>query len=87
MADDDGREVDVHPIRFDERGFGVQAGIHGAHFDYPPDAFSTGSIDTNSVLCLSIAQQLRFHAGYPLRDRDRHDVAKLRALVGRPEAR
>jgi lincosamide nucleotidyltransferase A/C/D/E len=30
------------------------------------------------VPCLSIDQQLRFHAGYPPRDHDRHDLALLR---------
>ena len=75
----------MHAVRFDERGFGVQAGIHGAHFDDPPDAFSTGMIDGSSVWCVSMAQQLRFDSGYPLRQRDRHDLATPRALVSRLE--
>jgi lincosamide nucleotidyltransferase A/C/D/E len=82
MADDDGREVDLHPVRFDACGHGVQAGLHREQFDYPPEAFATGWIDGRSVPCLSVAQQLRFHTGYELRDRDRQDIAKLRAAFG-----
>jgi ribosomal-protein-alanine N-acetyltransferase len=82
VADDDGHEVDLHPVRFDATGHGVQAGLHGEHFDYPPEAFTTGSIGGQSVACLSVTQQLRFHTGYVLRDHDRQDLARLRAAFG-----
>jgi [ribosomal protein S5]-alanine N-acetyltransferase len=29
VADDAGHEVDLHPVRFDAQGFGVQTGLHG----------------------------------------------------------
>jgi RimJ/RimL family protein N-acetyltransferase len=32
MADDDGHEVDLHPVVFDAGGRGVQAGLHGNAF-------------------------------------------------------
>jgi len=34
------------------------------------------------VACLSAEQQLRFHSGYELRDRDRLDLLNLRAALG-----
>jgi len=82
-TDDHGREVDLHPVRFDQRGFGIQQGLRpGKQFHYPPDAFATGVISGRQVACLSVEQQLRFHSGYELRDRDRQDLANLRAALG-----
>jgi len=81
LADDNGREVDLHPVHFDQHGHGIQAGLRdGEHFEYPPDAFATGSIDGQPVACLSAEQQARFHTGYELRERDRQDLANLRAI-------
>ena len=34
------------------------------------------------VPCLSAAQQVRFHQGYEPADRDRHDMAQLRRVLG-----
>jgi RimJ/RimL family protein N-acetyltransferase len=81
LADDDGREVDLHTVRFDQRGHGVQAGLRGEEFLYPPDAFSFGRIGGHRVACLSAEQQIRFHTGYELRERDHQDLAKLRAAI------
>ncbi len=74
--------VDLHPVAFDRAGHGRQADIDGGHFDYPPECFTSGSISGRTVPCLSIEQQVRFHAGYELRDRDRHDLAVLHGLQG-----
>jgi RimJ/RimL family protein N-acetyltransferase len=82
VADDDGREIDLHPVRFDAHGIGVLPGLRGEHFDYPPDGFATGLIGGQSVACLSVAQQLRFHTGYQLRDHERQDLANLRTAFG-----
>ena len=82
-TDDHGREVDLHPVRFDQRGFGIQQGLRpGEQFHYPPDAFATGVISGRQVACLSVEQQLRFHSSYELRDRDRQDLANLHAALG-----
>jgi lincosamide nucleotidyltransferase A/C/D/E len=79
LADDQGREVDLHPVRFDQHGTGIQQGLRaGEQYDYPPDAFATGLLGGRQVPCLSAEQQLRFHSGYELRDRDRQDLANLR---------
>jgi lincosamide nucleotidyltransferase A/C/D/E len=80
LAAGGGRWVDLHPLVFDGDGVGRQAALEGSPFEYPRGAFATGSIEGVSVACLSVAQQLRFHQGYELRDIDRHDLRHLRRL-------
>jgi lincosamide nucleotidyltransferase A/C/D/E len=72
--------VDLHPVRFDARGHGRQVDLGGGHFEYPSGCFMTGRIGDRVVGCLSVELQLRFRAGYALRDVDRHDLALLAAL-------
>ena len=47
------RWVDVHPVNFGADGQGRQPDLDGGHFDYPPTAFTTGSINGRLVNCLS----------------------------------
>ena len=75
-----GGRVDLHPVVFDGTGHGLQAGLDGAAFHYPPDGLSTGRLAGVAVPCLSGEQQLRFRQGYAHRDEDRHDLA----LLGQP---
>jgi lincosamide nucleotidyltransferase A/C/D/E len=77
------RWVDVHPVHFDADGHGRQPDLDGGHFDYPPAAFTTGSIGGRAVPCLSASQQRRFRLGYEHRQQDVHDLAELDALQGR----
>jgi lincosamide nucleotidyltransferase A/C/D/E len=74
------RWVDVHPVRFDPDGHGRQPDRDGGYFDYPVDAFATGTIGGRRVNCLSVGQQRRFRSGYKLRPQDRHDLAELDRL-------
>jgi lincosamide nucleotidyltransferase A/C/D/E len=76
----DDQWVDVHPVVFDEHGEGRQADLDGGWFEYPPHALTTAVIGDTVVACLSSAQQLRFHEGYPPRDIDLHDVALLHGI-------
>ena len=76
------RWVDVHPVVFDEHRHGRQAGLDGAHFDYPLDAFSTGRLAGRPVPCLSVRQQRLFRTGYEPRPQDIHDLAQLDPLPG-----
>lgn len=71
------RWVDLHPLRWDETGHGRQADLKGGTFDYPPDAFSVGTLARVQVPCLSRDQQMRFHRGYQPRDIDLHDIDLL----------
>jgi lincosamide nucleotidyltransferase A/C/D/E len=72
--------VDVHPVTFDETGHGRQSGLGGGFFEYPPSAFTQGTIASRPVPCLSGSQQREFHSGYELRPQDIHDLAQLDAL-------
>jgi lincosamide nucleotidyltransferase A/C/D/E len=74
------RWVDVHPVVFGEDGHGRQAGLDGASFAYPPDAFASGQVAGRTVPCLSARQQRRFRTGYDLRPQDVHDLAQLDGL-------
>lgn len=78
------RWVDVHPVHFDASGHGRQPDLDGGHFDYPPAAFTTGSIEGRPVPCLSAEQQRQFRIGYGHRPQDIHDLAQLDALDGGP---
>jgi RimJ/RimL family protein N-acetyltransferase len=82
MADDDGHEVDLHPVRFDMLGNGVQPGLHGPVFHYPREGFAHGRIAGQPVACLSAERQASFHTGYPLRAKERQDLERLRARFG-----
>jgi lincosamide nucleotidyltransferase A/C/D/E len=72
--------VDLHPVAFDERGDGVQAGFGTEVFHYPEQGFSQGSLDGVATPCLGRELQLEFRQGYEPRDVDRHDLALLHAL-------
>ncbi|WP_336216050.1 nucleotidyltransferase domain-containing protein [Nonomuraea sp. LPB2021202275-12-8] len=76
-------EIDLHPLRFAPDGSATQpADDRGGVFTYPAAAFVTGMIEGVSVHCLSAAQQVSFHQGYRPRERDLHDMARLRETFG-----
>ena len=72
--------VDLHPVEFDAAGNGIQAGLHGATFEYPVEALVNGELDGRLVPCLSAGLQIAFHTGYEPRSQDVHDLALLRSL-------
>lgn len=74
------RWVDVHPVRFDAQGHGIQGDPEGTHFVYPPAAFAIGRLGGRAVPCLSANQQELFHSGYELRPQDEHDLRQLATL-------
>ena len=76
-----GRHVDLHPLHFAPDGSAWQAGLDDSRFDYPADAWCEGSVGGTGVRCLSARMQREFHAGYELRDVDRHDLRLLEALI------
>lgn len=80
MRDGKAREVDLHPLAFDERGDGWQqlseSGM--AWGCYPAEHLNaTGVIRGREVACLSAELQLRFRMGYELTDSDEHDIGLL----------
>lgn len=76
-------QVDLHPVVFDERGDGVQAGFDGEVFRYPAAGFTIGTMAGRPVPCLAADLQLLFREGYELRDVDRHDLDLLRGMPRR----
>lgn len=79
--------VDVHPLVFDDEGNGVQAGFSGESYLYPANVFTTGFIGGRPVGCLTVDQQIAWHAGYELRDQDWADLEHLHELDRRMNPR
>lgn len=73
--------VDLHPVRFDGSGDGVQAGPEGTTYDYPRQHLTTGSLNGRAVRCVSIPWQIKVHQGYEPRPQDLHDLEVLRSLL------
>ncbi|MFI7128673.1 nucleotidyltransferase domain-containing protein [Nonomuraea sp. NPDC050153] len=83
MTDDRGHELDLHPLHFAADGSAVQhLDDHGGELSYPAAAFVTGTIVGARVRCLSAGRQIAFHQGYEPRERDLHDMARLRETFG-----
>jgi lincosamide nucleotidyltransferase A/C/D/E len=83
VTDPAGREIDLHPLAFAADGSAVQASFEPDRpFVYPAGCFVTGRIGDSAVGCLSAEQQVHFHQGYEPTDRDRDDMAELRAAFG-----
>jgi len=82
MAGGPGGWVDLHPVRFDSDGDGVQQGLDGATFAYPAADLVVGSIAGRDVPCISIRLQREFHAGYNPRPQDLHDLSIPRSPRG-----
>ena len=86
LGDDTGREVDVHPLRFELDGAAWLPGLDGNRFEYPHDSFTTGTVDGHTVPCISAALQVTLHTGYPKQEKDIADMATLRDFGLVPEA-
>ncbi|WP_329460086.1 nucleotidyltransferase domain-containing protein [Streptomyces sp. NBC_01497] len=83
LARPDGRELDLHPLRFASDGSARQSSFDpGAPFHYPASCFTSGTVAGRAVPCVSAEQQVYFHQGYEPTDRDRHDMARLRGCLG-----
>jgi lincosamide nucleotidyltransferase A/C/D/E len=81
-ADDD-RRVDVHPVRFDAAGNGIQQIEGGREWTFPAAGFAgTGSIGGRPVTCLTPEVQVICHAGYELDEDDICDVQALHERFG-----
>jgi lincosamide nucleotidyltransferase A/C/D/E len=58
----DGRQIDFHPVEFDERGDGWQELIDGSRGRYPAaDLAGSGRIGGRQVRCITPELQLRHH--------------------------
>ena len=71
-------KVDLHPIVWQASGAGVQTGLDGENFDYPPGSLDAeGEIGGRTVRCGTPELQVAFHLHYEPRDHDRRDMAAL----------
>lgn len=79
LADRSGRQVDLHPVRFDADGDGWQAaaGPDGSDARYPAADFTFGWVGAKRVECISARLQMRHHSGYDPTEADRLDVHLL----------
>ena len=82
LRDEVSRQVDLHPVFFDEHGDGTQANVG----DLPPFQYSAGDFETGAIggvclPCISKRLQLQFHAGYTLSEKDQQDLDELRSMA------
>jgi lincosamide nucleotidyltransferase A/C/D/E len=81
LRDEDGRELDFHVLRFDDRGYGIPT--WNSEFLFPPEAFEgRGSIAGTPVRCLSARIQMLTHTGYDLQAKDLQDLRHLHERFG-----
>jgi lincosamide nucleotidyltransferase A/C/D/E len=84
LVDDQGLEVDVHAIVFDENGNGVYRMHNDEDWIFPAAGFAgRGEILGTSVRCLSPEVQVLCHAhGYVPKEKDLRDMELLEARFG-----
>ena len=80
----DGRQVDLHPVTFDERGTGWQAnaGPGGGDCAYPASGFTSGTVAGTPVGCLTPDLQVVHHDGYEPTEKDCEDLDRLHQHFG-----
>ena len=82
----DGREIDVHPVKFGRAGNGLYFMANGEEWVFPAAGFgSVGKIDGHEVRCLTADVQMLCHAtGYEPADSDVDDMRRLHEELGTP---
>ena len=73
-------QVDVHAMRLDPAGNGVQQGLDGEVYLHPSEQRVTGLIDGQAVVVASAERARELRSGYPPRAVDLHDLAVLDEL-------
>jgi lincosamide nucleotidyltransferase A/C/D/E len=82
-VDPEGRQVDVHPVTFDERGNGLYRMADGNTWTYTAAGLAgAGSIAGRPVRCLTPEFQMRVHAGYELAEKDHEEIRLLSDRFG-----
>jgi lincosamide nucleotidyltransferase A/C/D/E len=77
LGDENGREIDVHVIVLDDRGNGIYGPREKGEM-YPAASLTgAGTIEGQSVRCISPEWAVKFHSGYDLKDKDFRDVSAL----------
>ena len=82
LGDAAGREIDVHVIVLDEKGDGLYGPVEKGEM-YPAASLTgSGKIEGQTVRCISAEWMVKFHSGYPLKEKDFRDVSALCAKFG-----
>jgi len=84
LSDDRGRKIDVHPIEFDQSGYGFFHLPDGRCWPFPPAAFrGQGRLGGHVVRCLSVDAQVQCHGqGYEPTENDLGDMERLQERFG-----
>jgi lincosamide nucleotidyltransferase A/C/D/E len=84
LRDGRGREIDVHPVRFDDHGNGIYRMENGEDWLFPAEGFTgRGRVRGREVRCLSPDVQMVDHAtGYVPHETDFHDMRLLHERFG-----
>jgi lincosamide nucleotidyltransferase A/C/D/E len=84
LRDGRGREVDVHPVRFDDDGNGIYRMENGEDWVFPASGFAgAGQVGGRDVACLTADVQMVDHTtGYEPGDTDFHDMRLLNERLG-----
>jgi lincosamide nucleotidyltransferase A/C/D/E len=84
LVDAGGRQVDVHPVVFDDaRGGGVYQMDDGREWVYPSQGFTgRGQVAGIHVRCLTPEVQVLVHDGYELTDKDYRELHLLHDRFG-----
>jgi lincosamide nucleotidyltransferase A/C/D/E len=86
LRDAAGREIDVHPVRFDAGRNGRYRMADGDDWVFPASGFEgSGRVGRRIVRCLTPGVQMLCHAtGYVPDANDHHDMRLLNARFGTP---
>ncbi len=84
LADEQGRQIDIHPVTWDEHGNGIYRMENGEAWVYPASGFaSSGSVLGKRVRCLTPEVQMFLcHAGYELSEKDFREMDALHQRFG-----
>jgi lincosamide nucleotidyltransferase A/C/D/E len=83
MVDPEGRQVDVHPATFDDRGNGSYVMNDDQIWIYTAEGLAgKGSIGGKAVNCLTPEFQMTVHAGYEFAQKDHDEVRLLHERFG-----
>ena len=83
LADEAGRQVDVHPVAWDEHGNGIYRMENGHDWMFPSAGFTgRGSVLGQRVRCFTAEAQLLCYIGYELSDKDFREMDALHQRFG-----
>jgi len=84
LADQSGRRIDFHPVRFDHEGGGIQQlQQKDSFYRYPPEGFkASGQLAGRFLPCISGDVQMECHLGYEPVEKDLHDMRLLHEALG-----